>query len=358
MRFTFKTNYNQDIQLLKHSGYIFWYSLLLVALVVIPFTLSDYYTGQLVQVAIYATAGLGLMVLAGFTGQVSLGHAAFFGIGAYTEAALLTFGIPFPLSFFLAGLLAAAVGLIVGPPALRLSGIYLAIATLAFAIIIEEILSRWVSVTKGYTGLHVPSAELFGIEFSEGIPFYFLAMTVLIGSILFVLNLLRSPLGRAMIAIRDSEIAAQSMGVHLAGVKTTAFGISAFITGLAGGLWAHKLGFLSPESFTIFQSIEFLVLVVVGGLGSIHGAVFGAIFMVALPQIISMFKGFLPDKIADQPGLEAGFFGVILVLFILFEPLGIYGRWMKIKLYFQMFPMYKKSTFKRQKSYIKSERLR
>ena len=176
--------------------------------------------------------------------------------------------------------------------------------------------------------------------------------------LLAALNVLRSPTGRAMIAIRDSEIAAQSMGVNLALYKTIAFGLSAFFTGLAGALFAHKIGFLAPDAFNVLLSIQLLLLVVVGGLGSLHGAIYGAIFVGALPQFIAIGRDFLPPNIASQPGLEPGLFGLILVLFIMFEPLGIYGRWLKIKLYFDLFPLYKRATFKRQKSYTKSERNR
>jgi len=369
MRFLFKTNYEQDIRLVKHSGYYWSYASLIVVLLVIPLFLDEYYIGQMTQLFIMAIAGVGLMLLAGYTGQVSLGHAAFFGIGAYTEAVLTGNGLQLPfmeepiifsflLSFPLAGVLAAIAGIVIAIPSMRLTGIYLAIATFAFAIIIEEILSRWESVTNGYSGLMVESIYVGDTDFTDGSAFYFLSLGVLAAVILFSLNLLRSPTGRAMMAIRDSEISAQSMGVNLAKTKTVAFAISAGITGLAGALFAHKLGFLSPESFTVLQSLELLVLVVVGGLGSLHGAIFGAIFVLALPQALAILKDYLPSQIAETPGMEPLVFGLILVLFIIFEPFGIYGRWLKVKHYFQMFPLYKKATFKRQKSYMKSERLK
>ncbi|SLN72779.1 branched-chain amino acid ABC transporter permease [Oceanibacterium hippocampi] len=358
MRFIFKTDYHQDIRLAPHSGHVFWYGLLLALVIAAPFALDEYYVGQLTQVGIMAIAGVGLMVLTGYTGLVSLGHAAFFGVGAYAEAVLLGLGVPFFVTMPAAAVSAAAVGIIVGIPALRLAGIYLAIATFAFALIVEEIMGRWESVTNGYTGLLVPSIDIGDFSLSSGLPFYFLTMAILVLVILLVLNLLRAPTGRAMVAIRDSEISAQSMGVNLAVVKTTAFAVSAGITGLAGALFAHKLGFLSPESFTILQSIELLVLVIVGGIGSLHGAVFGAIFVLALPQALAIMKDHLPPAIGEQPGFEPLIFGLILIFFILFEPFGIYGRWLKVKLYFQLFPLYKKATFKRQKSYMKSERLR
>ncbi len=353
MRFIFKTTYQQDIRVYRHGGDIFWYGLLMLALLVAPAVLDVYYIGELTLMAIFAIAGVGLMLLTGYTGQISLGHAAFFGVGAYTEAVLIEAGWPFLLSFPTAGLLAGAVGVAIGLPALRLTGLYLAIATLAFAFIVEEVLARWESVTHGYEGMPVGDISLLGMEIDMEWKLYYVAIAVLILVMLAAFNILRSPTGRALVAIRDSEPAAQSMGVNLAKYKTLAFAISAAFTGLAGALYAHKLLYISPDAFTIFMSIELLLMVVIGGLGSLHGVVFGAAFIILLPQAIAIFRDELPSMIAEQPGLEAAFFGLILVVVILFEPLGIYGRWLKVKHYFAVFPLYRKATFKRQKSYTR-----
>ncbi|MBX3453394.1 branched-chain amino acid ABC transporter permease [Ferrovibrio sp.] len=358
MRFFFKTDYNQDINLFRDGVDRFWYGLLILALLVAPSVLEDFYLGEISYVFVLSIIGIGLMLLTGFTGQVSLGHAAFLGIGAYTHAVLLSHGAPFPVSMAAAALLSAAVGVAIGFPALRLTGIYLAIATLAFAFIIEHVLIKWESVTGGFKGFPVERPEYFGITITDDIPFYYLSLFCLVLAVLAALNLLRSPTGRAFIAIRDSEIAAQSMGVNLARYKTTAFAVSAGFTGFGGALFAHKIGYLAPDAFNILLSIQLLLMVVVGGLGSIHGAIFGAMFVGALPQAIAIGRDYLPETIARQPGLEPGLFGLILVFFILFEPYGIYGRWLKVKLYFSLFPLYKKATFKKQKSYTKSERNR
>jgi branched-chain amino acid transport system permease protein len=358
MRFIFKTTYDQDLRLFPHRGAIFWYAVLGLVLLVAPALLEDYYVGELSFVFIWAIAGIALMLLVGFTGQVSLGHAAFLGIAAYAHAFMVGHGVPFLVSMPLAALIAGAVGFLLGLPALRMQGIYLAIATLSFAMIFEQIFIRWESVTGGFRGLAVPKPEILGWHFDDENSFYFLCLAVLVLVVLAALNLLRAPTGRAWVAIRDSEIAAQSMGVNLAVYKTLAFAASAFFTGLAGVLFAHKVGYLAPDIFTIVLSIQLLLLVVVGGVGSLHGAIFGAIFVAILPDAIAIGRDYLPERIAHQPGLEPGLYGLILVLFILFEPLGIYGRWVKIKLYFSLFPLYKKATFKRQKSYMKSERLR
>jgi branched-chain amino acid transport system permease protein len=160
------------------------------------------------------------------------------------------------------------------------------------------------------------------------------------------------------VAIRDSEISAQSMGIHLAYYKTLSFAISAALAGIGGALYAHNLRFLSPDQFNIIQSIDLLLMVVIGGLGSIHGVFFGAVFLITMPQLISASKGLLPSLVAEAPGLKSAVYGAVLVLFVLFEPMGMYGRWLKIRTYFSLFPFYRKGMFKRQKSFQKSDRLK
>jgi branched-chain amino acid transport system permease protein len=383
MRFMFKTDYEDDIKLFPHGGYIVTYGILLAFLMVAPFVLSSYLVSQLVFVFIYATVGVGLMILTGFTGQASLGHAAFLAIGAYTAAYLQQYNVPFPVYFLVAGVLTGVVGAMVGFPALRLQGIYLVIATISFAFIIEEILARWESVTHGNEGMRVKALQFLGTTVSRDSPsFYFLCLAVLVLTIVGTLNLLRSPTGRAFVAIRDSETAARSMGVNVSLYKVKSFAISAAITGFAGVLFAHKLSFISPEMFTLQLSIEFIIVILIGGAFSPHGAVLGAIFIVMIDPFLTYLKDDVPGMVgavaatfgagaemaakiqsnvaafASANGLKGAIYGVIIVLFVLFEPLGLYGRWLKIKLFFQLFPLYKRATFKRQKIYVKSERNR
>jgi branched-chain amino acid transport system permease protein len=383
MRFLFKTDYEDDIRLFPHSGYVLSYGALLLLLAIAPFVLSSYLISQLVFVCIYATVGVALLILTGFTGQASLGHAAFLAIGAYTAAYLQQYNVPFPVYFIAAGLLTGAIGAIVGFPALRLQGIYLVIATISFAFIVEEILARWESVTHGNEGMRVKTIAWLGATVSRDSPaFYFLCLAVLILTIVGSLNLLRSPTGRAFIAIRDSETAARSMGINVALYKVKSFAISAAITGFAGVLFAHKLSFISPEMFTLQLSIEFIIVILIGGIFSLHGAVLGAIFVVMIDPFLTFLKDDMPGAIAglaatlgassdtashiqdsvsafaSANGLKGAIYGVIIVVFVLFEPLGLYGRWLKIKLFFQLFPLYKRATFKRQKIYVKSERNR
>ena len=357
MRFLFKTDYEQDIRLFKHSGQVFWYGLLVAALLVAPFAVGEYGMSQLHFILIYSIVGLGLMLLVGFTRQISLGHAAFLAVGAYTEALLQVRGVPFFISLPMAALLSAALGWVLGLPALRLKGIYLAIVTLAFNVIVEEVTARWEGLTGGNSGLHLKPIELFGMKIDGDASFYYLCLALTVLSILALMNLLRSPTGRAFVAIRDSEISASCMGVNLATYKTMSFALSAALTGIAGALYAHKVSFISPEQFTLLQSIEMVTIVILGGVGFIHGAVLGAVFVIVLPQLISIAKDYLPSNLAGS-GLQATVFGLVLIVFIIFEPLGLYGRWLKLRTWFELFPFYRRGMFRRQKSYMKSERLR
>jgi branched-chain amino acid transport system permease protein len=377
----FQTDYGQDIQLFRHSGYWWSYGALLLLVLAAPLAVGSYLQSQIVFVFIYAIVGVGLLILAGFAGQVSLGHAAFLAIGAYTAGYMQRLGVPFLIYLPLSVVLTGAVGALVGFPALRLSGIYLVIATIAFGFIIEEVAARWESVTNGNDGMRIKQIELFGFAVSrDGYSFYYLCLGLLILVLVLALNLLRSPTGRAFIAIRDSETAAQSIGINLSVYKVVAFSISAGMTGLAGCLYAHKMSFISPEMFTLLLSLEFVIVILIGGVGSLHGAVLGSIFVVMVDPFLSYLKDDLPRGIGElarsfgvanpgalqdtlaaaggAAGLKGAIYGLIIIVFIVFEPYGLYGRWLKIRLYFELFPLYKKATFKRQKTYVKSERNR
>jgi branched-chain amino acid transport system permease protein len=358
MRFIFKTNYTQDIDLAKHSGHVFWYGLLGAALIAAPWMVPEYWLAQLTFVLIYAIVGLGLMLLAGFTGLFSLGHAAFLGVGAYTQAVLTGYGVPFPIALAFAAALSAVVGVVVGLPALRVKGVYLGMATLAFGFIVEEVFARWESVTGGNAGKNLKAPDFYWFKADTGDGFYFVCLIITVICTLAVLNILRSPTGRAFVAIRDSEISAQSMGINLARYKTMSFALSAALAGIGGALYAHKLRFISPDQFNILQSIDLLLMIVIGGVGSVHGAFLGAMFLILMPQIISLSKGYLPDAIGQAPGLQAVVYGAVLVAFVLFEPYGLYGRWLKVRAYIQLFPFYRKGMFKRQKTFQKSDRLK
>jgi branched-chain amino acid transport system permease protein len=198
----------------------------------------------------------------------------------------------------------------------------------------------------------------FGWKLDTGEEFYFLCLVLTVLATLGILNLLRSPTGRAFVAIRDSEISAQSMGIHLARYKTLSFAISAALAGMGGALYAHKLQFISPDQFNIMQSIDLLLMVVIGGLGSVHGAFPGRHLPDRHAAAHQPGQGLPARCHRPGPGLQAVVYGAVLIAFVLFEPLGLYGRWLKVRTYLQLFPFYRKGMFKRQKSFQKSERLK
>ena len=357
MRVVFKRSYDQDIKIAKHSGHLIWYGLLLVLAFCAPLFVGSFYLGELSRVMILALAGLGLMFVTGFTGQVSLGHAAFIAIGAYANTWALGQGWSSLAAIPFAGLVSMMCGLVVAIPVARMSGLYLAITTLAFAIIIEDGIIKLDGITGGNHGKAVDAPVFFGFQLWEYWQLYYLCLVVLVACIFAVLNFMRSPIGRAMIAVRDSEVSACSLGVKVARTKIFAFAVSAAITGLAGALFAHYLQFISPEIFWVILSIQLLLMIVVGGLGTVHGAIFGAALFGLLETGINLVKDYLPSNIGSQPGLEPLLFGIILVGFIIFEPQGVYGRWVKIRSYFELFPLYRRKTFVRQRSYLKTERM-
>ncbi|MDG1127600.1 branched-chain amino acid ABC transporter permease [Seohaeicola saemankumensis] len=360
MRFHFKTDYDQDIRLFEDGWTFSLYAALLVLALALPLMIDPFFLGEATNVLIWAIAGLGLMLLTGQTGQVSLGHSAFMALGCYSCVLMMEANVPFVLAFLLAGVITGVVGALIAIPALKLHGVYLAIATLALAILADDIIVLLKEWTDGVNGKMSPPIDLFGYEISRWnnpIEWYYLTLAVVLMVTLFYRNLLRAPLGRAFAAVRDSEISAQAMGVNVAQTKTIAFGISCAITGLGGALMGLFAGAFNNETFNFLLSIQLLMMIVVGGLGFIHGAFLGAVVIAFLPQVLSMTTDLFGRGVAI-PGLESGVFGVILILFILFEPMGLYGRWLKIRVFLELFPFARKDMFKRQKSYLKTERLR
>lgn len=365
MRIVFKTDYMQDIRPWKDRYQLVLYLLLFALMLAAPFLMDAFYLGELNNVLVWAIAGLGLMILTGHTGQASLGHAAFLAMGCYTNIILMEQGVPFMLAFPLAGIITGVVGMIIAIPALRLHGIYLAIATLAMSILVDDIIVLTEPWTGGVGGKYAPSVNVFGVMVDRwGTPreFYYLTLGVVVLVTLGYINLLRAPLGRSFIAVRDSEVSAQAMGIDVARTKAISFGISCAITGLAGALMGLFAGAFNNETFSVIISIELLMMIVIGGLGSIHGAFLGAIVIGFLPQFLSLSKEWIGAAFGNDnisiPGMEFGVFGMILIAFILFEPMGMYGRWLKIRTFIELFPFYRKDMFKRQKSYLKTERLR
>jgi branched-chain amino acid transport system permease protein len=279
-----------------------------------PWLAPRYFVFLASLILVNAVVAIGLNLLSGYTNQLSFGHAGFLAIGAYT-AALLTIhapAVPVVVSLAAAGAVTAMVGLAFGVPCLRLSGLYLAMATLAFGLVIAEVILNLDWLTHGADGLRVPAARLGAWPLATDTARYYLVAAVAIVLVAAALNLARTRTGRALLAIRESEIAAQASGVSVARYKTIAFGVSAFYTGVAGGLFAFVVGFLSPDAFDVFLSVDFVVMIIVGGLGSVPGSIVGAAVVTVLHDSLAAFQNYRPL-----------IFGALLIACMLFMPGGV-----------------------------------
>jgi branched-chain amino acid transport system permease protein len=299
-----------------------WVGMVFLILLLLPHFSGTYILYLASLAGVYSIVSIGLNLLFGFTGLISIGHAAFLGTGAYATAILLTRAstIPFPVILILSGLLVGVLGLIVGLPALRLSGHYLAMATMGFGFVMEEIFLHWESLTKGALGITVPKVSMGPVRFVSGTSKYYLILILVFIMVLLAKNILNSKTGRAFIAIRDHEIAAQTMGINLAWYKTISFVISAFYAGIAGSLYAILLSYINAESFHLMVSVLYLEMVVVGGIASILGSILGAIFLTLLPEILGA-KYQLYQIIVQ---------GLVLVLTLIFMPWGISGMFWRL----------------------------
>jgi len=291
-----------------------------------PFFVAKYTLFILSLFAIYTLVSVGLNLLMGYTGQIAAGHAGFLAIGAYftTLMSLRVEWVPFIVVLPMAGVFTAIIGFLLGIPTLRLKGFYIAMATLAFGVVVSEVILQWSSLTGGDDGLSVPRAVIFGFAFDSYQKLFYLIMAITVLMIIGAINLVRTRVGRAFIAIRESEIAAQTMGIDLARYKTIAFAISAFYTGIAGGLFALLIRYISPDSFTIELSIDFIAMIVIGGMGSILGSIIGAVILTGMQQLLSGLQE-----------LQVLIFGLSLIVFMIFMPNGISGMlellWKKLQ---------------------------
>ena len=345
-----KREYYEDIQFLKNNAERTWFLVLIAGLVAFPFLFTrQIYLANLIGINILVAIGLNLLV--GYTGQISLGHAGFFAIGAYaTMLLMIRLRLPFWIALPIGGFVAALFGFLLGLPALRLEGPYLAIATLGFGMTIIQIISHWEGLFGGHMGLMTPKIMLGPFRIRKDIHFYFLILIVTLLMATGARNLIKTKVGRAFVALRDSDIAAATMGVNLAYYKTLAFAISAFYTGIAGGLMAFVLGFINPGSFNLILSITFLAMVVVGGLGSILGSILGAVLLTFLDLKLSGLQD-LPllgsafvfvskswFSFSGLPNVRYIVYGLIMVLIVIFEPLGLFGFWIRTKIYWKRWP--------------------
>jgi branched-chain amino acid transport system permease protein len=339
----FKASYAEDMRILQTDFIKVCIGLFIVSLIAFVM-IADKYFVYLINLAAIATIGsLGLNLLTGFTGQISIGHAGFLAIGAYSSAVLTSkCGFPFLLALPAAGAITTFAGLLVGIPSLRLKGLYLAITTFAFGFIVEHVANTWDSLTGGSQGMVVPPVEILGQSFDTDRGFFFIVFPITAFAIIFARNLIRSKPGRAWIAVRDQDIAAQTIGINLLWYKLSSFAVSSFYAGIAGALFAHYLMYISPGHFELLVSVQYLAMIIVGGLGSILGSIFGAVFMILLPEVLKflpdLLRGTCPVIVERFADINLILYGLIIILFILKEPKGLYGIWTDIKVYWRNWP--------------------
>ncbi len=337
------STYSADEAIFRTNTQLVWMGILLVIMLAFPIIVNPYllFLGCLIGIAIISATGLNILI--GLTGQISLGHGAFMGIGAYTAVWLANeYGFSLQLTMPLAGLLAAVVGVIVGLPSLRVKGLYLAIATMAASVIMHFIFVHWESVTGGNNGLNLVNASLFGIELDNDFKMYYVIAPLAIVAVLGERNLLRTRIGRAFIAIRDRDISAEVLGVNLLKYKLMSFGLSSFYAGCAGALWAYFFRVVSPESFPLEVSIFYLAAVIVGGMGTVVGPIFGAAFMTLVPEMLKfvtvLLEPIIPNAQIHLAPIKGIVFGVLIVTFLLFEPHGLAEIWRRVQRFFRLWP--------------------
>ncbi len=349
-----KRSYYEDIELFKSNTILVWSIVFLIFLGILPWLVKTYHLlGMSIYVVnliiINALVAIGLNILVGYTGQISMGHAGFFAIGAFSSIILVSnWSFPLWIALPVAGFVSSVFGFILGLPALRLKGPYLAIATLGFGMTITTIIKH-MEFFGGRMGLQAPKLYLFGTPMKE-LHYYYVITIIAVLMVIGAVKLIKTRVGRAFIAIRDSDIAAEAMGVNLTYYKTLAFAVSAFYTGIAGGLYAFILGFINPEGFTMIMSIAFLAMVVVGGLGSIMGSIAGAALLTYLdiklqvvqdipaigPALVAFSQKYM--SVAGISNIAVIVYGLIMILIVLFEPLGIFGFWIRTKRYWKTWP--------------------
>jgi branched-chain amino acid transport system permease protein len=342
----YKDRYEEELTIFETDYGRLWALIgLAILLFVLPFVLSRYMLYIVNTIGIMSLAAIGLNILIGYTGQISLGHGAFVGVGAYAAAILATrLHLPIYVTLPAAGAITALLGMVFGMPSVRLKGLYLTIATIAGQFIIEYVLVHWDSLTMGTMGITLPPPTFFGWEITDDRGFFYLIFLTLILMAYLAINLMRSKYGRAFVALRDNDRAAEGMGIPIFRYKLLSFGISSFYAGCAGALWAYYMMSITSEPFNLMLSIEFIAMVIIGGLGSIAGSIFGAVFITSLNEILRWFTdwvmntGTLGDFGLNLAPLREFVFGLAIVLFILLEPRGIAELWRIVRSNFRLWP--------------------
>lgn len=338
---TYKETYTADAALFDSSTQKIWLSVGLALLVLFPFMASEYWMYLACLVGINVASATGLNILTGYTGLVSMGQAAFMGMGAYTVAVVEQhWGTPFLVNLLLGGVVAMLGGLVVGIPSLRVKGLYLAIATIAASFITHFIFAN-TTLTGGTRGLNVPPAHIAGVTLDTSFKLYWVIMPIMLLMLLGAANLFRTRIGRAFIAIRDRDISAEVLGIPLLQYKLLSFGLSSFYAGVAGGLWAYFFRVVTPESFPLLMSIFFLAAIIVGGMGSILGGILGTVFMTMVPEVLKLMFDLLPNGsefTAFLSPVRTIVFGLLIIGFLVFEPHGLAEVWRRIRRFFHLWP--------------------
>ncbi len=338
---TLKQSYVADAALFDSRTQQVWLAVAGALLLLFPFMASDYWLYLACLVSINVASATGLNILTGYTGLVSLGQAAFMGLGAYTVAILETrLGTPFLLNLLAGGIVAMLGGLVVGIPSLRVKGLYLAIATIAASFIAHFLFAN-LAFTGGTTGISMPPAKFFGVPLDTSFRLYWVIVPITLLLLLGAANLFRTRIGRAFIAIRDRDISAEVLGIPLLRYKLLSFGLSSFYAGVAGGLWAYFFRVVTPESFPLLMSIFFLAAIIVGGMGSILGGILGAVFMTMVPELLKLVVDLLPggsELTVFLSPVRTIVFGLLIIGFLVFEPLGLAEVWRRIRRFFHLWP--------------------
>jgi branched-chain amino acid transport system permease protein len=343
----YKTTYAADMSLYPLPVARWTVAAIAAAMCLAPLALHEYYVSIINLVLVASVGALGLNILVGYTGQISLGHAAFMSVGAYTAANLaVRLELPFWVTLPAGGLMAAAIGAVVGIPSLRIKGLYLAIATLAGQLIIEWTINHVPWISGGVqASIEVPRPTFFGVQLKTQLQLYWFLLFFAVVAIVGTLNLVRSRIGRAFIAIRDQDIAAEIIGINIFRYKLLAFAISSFYAGVTGVLYTYYLGIANYEQFQIVTSIDYLAMIIIGGLGSVLGSILGAIFVTLLPIVIRLGMeswGGLLFSAADInniiPNLRLIGFGALIIVFLVLEPEGLNRLWRNIRSYFRVWP--------------------
>ena len=339
----FRITYRGDERIFDTSMPIVGLVVLLVILAFVPRFSGTYWLDVLNRIGIAIIGALGLNILVGYTGQISIGQAAFLAIGGYSTAILeVKVGLPFYLAIPVAAAMTSVIGLIFGIPSLRLRGLYLAIATLSAYFITTYVIVHWERMTNGVLGFNVPAATLFGVPLDSDARIFYVIWALVVPATLFAKNLFRTRVGRAFIAIRDRDVAASVMGVSLFKYKLMAFVISSFYAGVAGGLMAHHSRILFPDAFTLLVSIDYLAMVIIGGMGSILGSIFGAVFMTLLPEVLKLTAtsatGIYPQAFGSIASTRDIVFGLAVIFFLMYEPQGLAQIWSRVKSYWTLWP--------------------